>query len=97
MKKKIDIGSLQIGMYLEADVKESAKEKAEKKSNALLLGKGVLVTSETQIRRLKEAGMTEVTIDTSKGKDAAGGVSVEPVKSELPREKREKPLLGILM
>ncbi len=78
-KKKISIDSLQVGMFMEADVKEGAKGSSSK--NVLLLGKGMLITTENQIRRLKEAGLNDVTIDTSKGKDIAGGTVVAaPVK-----------------
>ncbi len=90
--KKIDIDQLQVGMYMEADVKEGAKGGASKKG-VLLLGKGVLITTENQIRRLKAAGLGEVTIDTTKGKDVPGGRPVAPVAvPQPPRERRAKPL-----
>jgi len=68
-KKKISLSQLQVGMFMEADVKEATGEH----KNILLLGKGILITSENQIRRLQEAGLKDVIIDTSKGKDVAGG------------------------
>ena len=89
MKKKIDIAQLQVGMFMEADIKEGAKGAANK--NVLLLGKGVLITSENQIRRLREAGLENVTIDTTKGKDADGGVQVDaPLPAPTQREPRKK-------
>lgn len=75
-KKKISIDNIEIGMFIEADVRDAAKGKgatASSGKNVLLLGKGMLVTSQNQVRRLKEAGLNEVTIDTTKGKDSAGG------------------------
>ena len=92
MKKKISIDQLGVGMYMEADVKEAAKGKAAGSKNVLLLGKGMLVTSENQIRRLKEAGLSEVTIDTTKGADATGGTPVAQPVVRMPRQPREKPL-----
>jgi putative nucleotidyltransferase with HDIG domain len=91
MKKKIDIDQLEVGMYMEADVKESAKRASSQ--NVLLLGKGVLITSPNQIRRLKAAGLGEVTIDTTKGKDIDGGTVIPQVVVPQPaRERRGKPL-----
>ncbi len=75
-KKKISIDSIEIGMFIEADVRDAVNKKSAtsgSSKNVLLLGKGMLVTSQNQVRRLKEAGLNEVTIDTSKGKDSAGG------------------------
>ncbi len=72
-KKKISLSQLQVGMFMEADVKESTGEN----KNVLLMGKGMLITSENQIRRLQEVGLKDVTIDTSKGKDVAGGTVVD--------------------
>ncbi|MDP6116871.1 MAG: DUF3391 domain-containing protein [Planctomycetota bacterium] len=93
MKKKIDIDQLEVGMYMEADVKEGSKAAGASKQNVLLLGKGVLITSDNQIRRLREAGLTGVTIDTTKGKDVIGGMPVGPVAVPQPsRERRAKPL-----
>ena len=69
MKKKIGIDQLEVGMYMEADVKD-AQGSGNKK--VLLLGKGVLITSANQITRLRAAGLQNVTIDTAKGKDAPG-------------------------
>ena len=83
-------------MYMEADVREATKGKAatpDSAKNVLLLGSGVLITSEPQIRRLKEAGLNDVTIDTSKGKDSDAGVAVQqPVA--VPQERRKKSLPG---
>lgn len=83
-KKKISIDNIEIGMFIEADVRDAAKGKgitAGSGKNVLLLGKGMLVTSQNQVRRLKEAGLKEVTIDTTKGKDSAGGrIQQGPVK-----------------
>ncbi|MDA0747352.1 MAG: HD-GYP domain-containing protein [bacterium] len=91
MKKKINIDQLQVGMYMEADVKESAQGAGSK--NVLLLGKGVLIASDNQIRRLKAAGLENVTIDTTKGKDLPGGEVIAPVVIPQPqRERREKAL-----
>ena len=88
-KKKISIDSIEIGMFIEADVRDAVGGKGAAPSsskNVLLLGKGMLVTSQNQVRRLKEAGLNEVTIDTSKGKDSAGGrVQAAPVQM------KEKP------
>jgi len=89
-KKKININQLKVGMYMEADVKEGAKGS---KSNVKLLGKGVLITSENQIRRLKAAGLENVTIDTAKGEDAAGGeVLNKPLAVPQERKSKKKPL-----
>jgi putative nucleotidyltransferase with HDIG domain len=79
-KKKISLSQLQVGMFMEADVKEATGER----KNVLLLGKGILITSENQIRRLQEAGLKDVIIDTSKGKDVEGGRVVDapaPIKA----------------
>ena len=96
MKKAIGIDQLEVGMYMEADVKEGAQGGASNK-NVLLLGKGVLITSANQIRRLKAAGLENVTIDTTKGKDVPGGggepvapVIVPPTQRE-PRKKGLAP------
>ena len=84
-KKKVSIDSLEVGMFMEADVQDGVKGSSKK--NVLLLGKGMLVTSANQIRRLKEAGLNEVTIDTSKGKDVPGGqVMAGPVKAKMPKK-----------
>lgn len=92
MKKQIKIDQLEVGMYMEADVKEGSN-KGSSSSNVLLLGKGVLITSENQIKRLRDAGLQNVTIDTTKGKDAAGGTPVvAPKPIQMPREPRKKPL-----
>ncbi|MDA0748395.1 MAG: DUF3391 domain-containing protein [bacterium] len=94
-KKKIGIDQLQVGMFMEADVRDAAKGgPAAGKKNVLLLGKGMLITSDNQIRRLKEAGLKNVTIDTSKGKDLPGGgqvVAPPPVVKEI---KKAKPPAG---
>jgi putative nucleotidyltransferase with HDIG domain len=91
MKKKIGIEQLEVGMYMEADVKESSKSTSKQK--VLLLGKGVLITSANQIRRLKNAGLGEVTIDTTMGKDIEGGTVVPQLVVPQPkRERRGKPL-----
>ena len=44
-KKRISIDELQVGMFMEADVRESVSGAAAK--NVLLLGKGMLITSAT--------------------------------------------------
>jgi len=88
-KKKISIDKIEIGMFIEADVRDAVKGKGAtsgSSKNVLLLGKGILVTSENQVRRLKEAGLNEVTIDTSKGKDSAGGRI-----QQAPVQMKEKP------
>lgn len=92
MKKKISIDQLEVGMFMEADVKESAGGKGSSKKNVLLLGKGMLITSKNQIKRLMSAGLENVTIDTSKGKDTVGGTPVGGPVIQMPREKRTKPL-----
>lgn len=91
MKKKINIDQLKVGMFMEADVKEGGKSKGSSNKNVLLLGKGMLVTSENQVRRLKEAGLGEVTIDTTKGADAPGGKPVSAAVPQMPREPKKKP------
>ena len=85
-KKKINIDQLQVGMYMEADVKEGAKGS---NNNLKLLDKGVLITSENQIRRLRAAGLENVTIDTAKGEDAAGG-EVLNTSLAVPQERTPK-------
>ena len=90
-KKKISIDRVEIGMFIEADVRNAVKGKGGKPTsgkNVLLLGKGMLVTSENQVRRLKEANLDEVTIDTAKGKDSVGSKVQQPP----PRQMREKAL-----
>ena len=88
MKREIDIDQLQVGMFMEADVREAAGKITGSAKNVLLLGKGVLITSENQIRRLVDAGLDQVTIDTTKGKDIEGG---EPVPTLVaPTERRER-------
>jgi len=90
-QKKISVGQLKIGMYMEADVQEGVKGSSSK--NVKLVGKGFLITSENQIRRIKEAGMATVTIDTSKGADAAGGeVLNKPLAVPQERKPKKKPL-----
>ena len=83
-------------MYMEADVRDASKGKGatpNSKNKVLLAGSGMLITSENQIRRLKEAGLNDVTIDTTKGKDSAGGTPVSaPKPIAMPREPRKKPL-----
>jgi putative nucleotidyltransferase with HDIG domain len=95
-EKKITIDNLQVGMYMEADVRDSSKGKGAtpgSKNKVPLAGSGMLITSENQIRRLNEAGLNEVTIDSSKGKDTAGGTPVAaPAPVVMPREPRKKPL-----
>ena len=92
MKKRIGIDQLKVGMYMEADVKEGVKGSAAK--NVKLLGKGVLITSENQIRRLKAAGLANVVIDTAKGTDAAGGETIisGPIDAPKQRDPRKNPL-----
>ncbi len=87
MKKKISLSKLQVGMYMEVDVKDSTG--GNKK--VLLLGKGILLTSENQIRRLQEAGLKEVVIDTSKGKDVAGGKQVDAPAPVIKMPQAQKP------
>jgi hypothetical protein len=61
VKKKINIDKLEVGMYMEADVRDAAKGKGaipNSKKNVLLLGSGMLITSENQIRRLKGRALT---------------------------------------
>ena len=89
MMKKIGIDQLEVGMYLEASVKESVAKGASKQ-NVLLLGKGVLITSANQIRRLKAAGLGDVTIDNTKGKDSDGGTDVPQVVVPQPKESAEE-------
>lgn len=92
MKKSIGIDKLEVGMFMEADVKEGAKG-GSGKNNVLLAGKGFLITSENQIKRLRAAGMQNVTIDTSKGKDSGSAVAIQAPKAiVMPREPRKKPL-----
>jgi len=96
MKKKINIDKLEVGMYMEADLRDAAKGKGaipNSKKNVLLPGSGMLITSESQIRRLKEAGLGDITIDTSKGKDSAGGTPISaPAPIVMPRAPRKNPL-----
>jgi len=91
-KKRISIDDLEIGMFMEADVRESAKGSATK--NVLLLGKGMLITSETQVRRLRDAGLENVTIDTSKGKDLPGGEVVAAPAPQKREPRKAKPPPG---
>lgn len=76
---------------MEADIKEAVKGSSS--TNLKLLGKGVLITSENQIRRIKEAGLANITIDTAKGTDIAGGqvISQGPIEAPKQRDKK-KPL-----
>ena len=90
VKKKISLSKLQVGMYMEVDVKDSTG--GNKK--VLLLGKGILLTSENQIRRLQEAGLKEVVIDTSKGKDVAGGKQVDAPAPVIKMPQAQKPPPG---
>ena len=89
MKKRIDLSQLKVGMYMEVDVKESTGAS----KSVLLLGKGVLIASENQIRRLQEAGLRQVVIDTSKGLDVEGGTQVDAPAPSAPRtpEFKEPP------
>ena len=97
MKKKIGIDLLKVGMFMEADVRDAAKGGGKVPSsakNVLLLGKGMLITSENQIRRLKEAGLGDLTIDTAKGIDVegGGGEAIVAAPALVQREKRRKAL-----
>ncbi len=89
-KKKISLSQLQVGMFMEMDVKAAAGAN----KNVLLLGKGILITSETQIRRLQEAGLKDVIIDTSKGKDVAGGSVVNAPAPALKASSITRPPAG---
>ncbi|MGA1197667.1 MAG: DUF3391 domain-containing protein, partial [Candidatus Latescibacterota bacterium] len=91
-KKKINIDQLKVGMYMEADIKEAVKGSSS--ANLKLLGKGVLITSENQIRRIKEAGLANITIDTAKGTDIEGGQVIPhgPIEAPKQREPKKKPL-----
>lgn len=91
-KKNINIDQLKVGMYMEADIKEAVKGSAS--ANLKLLGKGVLITSENQIRRIKEAGLANITIDTTKGTDIEGGQVIHqgPIEAPKQREPKKKPL-----
>jgi putative nucleotidyltransferase with HDIG domain len=96
-KKKISIDKIEIGMFIEADVRDAAKGKgatASSGKNVLLLGKGMLVTSQNQVRRLKEAGLNEVTIDTTKGKDSAGGRVQQAPPAQMREKAKPKPAGG---
>ena len=77
-------------MYMEVDVKDSTGGNKQ----VLLLGKGILLTSENQIRRLQEAGLKEVVIDTSKGKDVAGGQQVDAPAPVIKMPQVQKPPPG---
>jgi hypothetical protein len=59
-KKKISIDKIEIGMLIEADVRGAVGGKGATPAsgkNVLLLGKGMLIISQNQVRRLKEAGL----------------------------------------
>jgi hypothetical protein len=93
-KKKISIDKVEIGMFIEADVRVAAKGKGAMPTsgkNVLLLGKGMLVTSENQVRRLKEASLNEVTIDTTKGKDSGGSKVQQAPPPQMRVKAKPKP------
>ena len=93
-KKKISIDSIEIGMFIEADVRDAVNKKGAasgSSKNVLLLGKGMLITSANQVRRLKEAGLNEVTIDTSKDKDSAGGRVEQGPEPQMREKVKPKP------
>ena len=91
MKKAIRIHQLRVGMYIAGAVKENIKGVSKK--SVLLLGSGMQVTSENQIRRLKESGLDQVTIDTERGIDVSGDTHVGQIAPPRPhRERRTKRL-----
>lgn len=62
--KKIAIRKLQVGMNIASPIYEEKDDK-----RLLLMSENTLIVSETQIRRLLDAGITSVEIDTDKGID----------------------------
>ena len=62
--KKIDIGKLKVGMSISHPIYVESKGK-----NILLMAENTLIANDTQIRRLLDAGITSVEIDTDKGTD----------------------------
>ena len=59
MKKTIKISQLEVGMFVESDDAASGRRSL----------KARLITGREQIQELKSAGLTQITIDTDKGKD----------------------------
>ena len=87
MRRQINIDELRVGMHLEANIRETSEGSAN--PQVLLLARGVLLSSEKQIQRLRKAGLVDVTIDTSKGKDIPGGRPKTPAMvRQQPRELR---------
>ena len=62
--KKIDIRKLQVGMSL-----AQPAYRTQGRSKVLLLPYNTLISNELQIRRLIDAGITSIEIDTDKGAD----------------------------
>ncbi len=77
MKKIIQISRLEVGMYVESDDAASGKRSL----------KARLISGQDQIQQLKAAGLSQVTIDTEKGKDVPKKQAV--VKA--PKKPKPKP------
>jgi len=67
--KKINIGKLKVGMSISHPIYVEQKGK-----NVLLMADNTVIASDTQIRRLLDAGITSVEIDTDSGVDTFQGL-----------------------
>jgi len=79
MKKRIRITQLEVGMFVDADEGAGAGKRALKER---------LITNEEQIKQLRAAGLSRVTIDTERGK----GLPPKPVVPKAVQEPRAKSL-----
>jgi putative nucleotidyltransferase with HDIG domain len=77
MKKTIKISQLEVGMFVESDDAASGRRSL----------KARLITGREQIQELKSAGLTQITIDTDKGKD----LPKRQVVVRAPRKAKPKP------
>ena len=78
MKKTIRISQLEVGMYVESDDAASGKRSL----------KARLISGQDQIQQLKAAGLSQITIDTEKGKDLPKRVAVaRPTPKPKPKPK----------
>jgi putative nucleotidyltransferase with HDIG domain len=82
MKKTIPVDALKVGMYL--------AEPAHDQNGDLLLAENITLTSINQIRRLKQANVQMVLIDSEKGLDVEPGQEITEVVDESLKETAAK-------
>ena len=90
--KKIDIRKLQVGMSL---AKPAFRKQSGKR--ILLLPSNTLISNELQIRRLIDAGITSVEIDTNRGSDTFLSIIHQKKWEELIQEKKDQKTMDMLL